>query len=681
MNSNQFKVPRHPSGYARRGLDILIIFSVPVLFIVIDTVFDKGKRFSHWHPNDWITWASGILWELSVWVFLLLVSSSLLRRRWTRIPGWLAIYVLDLVGVVLVAISLGYHAYFQQYPDFSTFVFARDEPRNVWSMLRDSTGFWTLAWFVATLATVVGLHRFSVRRWMEGPIFLETMPLARLAIVMLAVTAIPLAFDDASALTIMAKWCHLGMQVSLGDEPDVLDHGLHASVRMPLPPPERPGPRVNILIILNESLRADTYELLHDSLYHSFDARVLAPRAQQWQMDSLTTMFSHAYSNATATEVSCSSWMTGLPPWESSVHFHAAPTIWDAAHAAGRRTFLLSSQDWNWQGLQRFFFDKSLRRIVDRNAFKAPVVNDLGIDDALLPDSLRALATESDTPFLAVLQFNSTHWPYFDPNGLHRGKMLSLPWDGPSRSQLPPGSRQRYMTSVRYVDSVQDACLHVLDEAGILDRTLVIVVSDHGESIGERDLARLACFYEETVRIPFYVRLPRRGLDIASARRNLSAWRDRNVTLLDLAPTIFDLLGYSPGIPQRFFQQGASLLAPPPDTERIIDGQTTGAVRSWGQQGGYSLRGCEKFVFHTGKSPGLYDLATDPRELRNLWSNPVVRARALVWLRKDFAIPGRASLCRRAKDGCPEELCELRREPGSSQQTEATSIHGTPPRR
>jgi hypothetical protein len=424
-------------------------------------------------------------------------------------------------------------------------------------------------------------------------------------------------------------------------------------------------------------LRADTYELLHDSLYHSFDARILAPRAQQWQMDSLTTMFPHAYSNATATEVSCSSWMTGLPPWESSVHFHAAPTIWDAAIAAGRRTFLLSSQDWNWEGLDRFFLGRSLRRIVDRNAFNAPAVNDLGIDDALLTDSLRTLATESDTPFLAVLQFNSTHWPYYDPDARHRRNMSRLPWDGPSRSQLPPGSRKRYMTSVRYVDSVQDACLRVLDEAGILDRTLVIVVSDHGESIGERDLARLACFYEETVRIPFYVRLPRRGLNLASARRNLSAWKGRNVSLLDLAPTIFDLLGYPSGIPQRLLQQGASLLAPPPDTERILDGQTTGVVRSWNQQGGYSLHGHEKFVFHTGKSPGLYDLAIDPRELHNLWLDPVRRARALVWLRKDFAIPGRASLCRRAKDDCPEELCDLSPQIGQFAATGATSTRGS----
>lgn len=628
----------------------LLLFPMPLVLIVADVLLDKKLAFQGWNATQWGIWSTGMAWDLSAWALLALLLAQLRHSRYSfvRVASFVLMWVSAGVHSAAIAISAGYVAVFHHLPNIHALEFAINEPANAWTMFLDAFDVRGAAWFALSIPLFAWLHALASRGWhpisrVHSPALRRALKLAPL-LVATGVSSFALGWHRfQEPLPLGAAWSRVFFQYALQASGNRTD--LQRPVRMAISPPANPAP-VNVLVILHESLRADALEVLPDSLFEGFDARSLAPRTLARQKDTSSWVLPHARSNATATAVSVSSWTTGVPPWGSTYDLHRSPTLFDAAHAAGRRTFLLTAQDWHWWHLDEFFFGPSLSRVVDRSSFDAPKVNDLGVDDALLVDSLAALATESDTPFVALLQFNANHGPYYT---------------GPHGPDLPPSSRERYAASVRYIDSVQEECLRVLDSAGVLDRTLVIQVSDHAENLGSRDIARINAFYDEAVRIPFWVRLPRTGIDLRAASASLDAWKDRNVDLLDIAPTILDVLGYPPESGARSLQKGSSLLRPPPDTLRVLGGQSTGDVRSWDIEGAYVMKGPLKFVLHQGRGPMLFDLSKDPRETTDLWSQPAHRDEALSWLRPAFALPGRADLCRRAGKDCPEPLRDLDR--------------------
>lgn len=632
-------------------LSLLLLFPIPLALILADVVIDKGTSFQSWDSAHWKVWCTGFAWDLSAWTGFVLILAASFRspRKGVRMAAWGVVALGAIVHSLAIAISAGYHAFFHHLPNIHALEFAINEWRNAWDMFVDAFDAVATAWFCLSIPLFAWLIRLSANRW--SPVldipgaWRRRTAIALPFLVAAGVSSFALGWHRfQEPLPLGAAWSRVFFQYGLqrlGNRTD-----LQRPVRMAIPPPNREDAPFNILVILNESLRADAFSKAEPPLIDPIDAAETAPRALEWQADPLTWAFARARSNATATAVSVSSWTTGVPPWGSTYRLHRSPTIFDAAHAVGRRTFLVTAQDWNWWHLDEFFFGPSLDVVADRSSFDAPRVNDVGVDDALVVDRLARLASASRTPFTAILQFNGTHSPYYP---------------GPNGPDLPSSSRQRYLAAVRYVDSVQDACLDALERLGILENTLVIVVSDHAENLDSRKMARINDFHEESVRIPFWIRLPRQGMDTGRLRPILDAWTRRDVDLLDLAPSILDLMGFDPSHPARSLQTGSSLFAPPPDTLRILGGQSTGDVRSWDVEGGYSLRGDMKFMFHAKRGPELFDLSVDPLENRNLWTDPVKRAEALAWLRRDFSDPGRADLCRRGGKDCPQELRDLDR--------------------
>jgi len=176
------------------------------------------------------------------------------------------------------------------------------------------------------------------------------------------------------------------------------------------------------------------------------------------------------------------------------------------------------------------------------------------------------------------------------------------------------------------VDESLGRVVAMLEEARTLDRTVVIVMSDHGYFYGEHHLnqeRRLA--YEESARIPLIVRYP----SVAKA----GATPAELVQAIDLAPTVLELAGVSDST----LRQGKSLVPllrgehPPWRTSVLIEYYSDTVfprIRNMGYQAVRTER--HKYV-HYLELPGmdeLYDLQTDPYELDNLMGSP--RERELV---------------------------------------------------
>ena len=173
--------------------------------------------------------------------------------------------------------------------------------------------------------------------------------------------------------------------------------------------------------------------------------------------------------------------------------------------------------------------------------------------------------------------------------------------------------------SIAFIDTAIGRVMAQLQRLGLDDNTVVLMTSDHGELLGDRGLMfKGGLHYTSMTRVPLIWR------DTAGARQG-AVCHDLAQTL-DLAPTVLARAG----LPPVNGMQGRNLLGQ--DEARqglIIEEESQRAdfgldrrlrMRTW-RTDRYRL------TLYDGQSWGeLYDLAADPLELRNLWSDPAARA-------------------------------------------------------
>src|SRR5262249_17093571 len=121
-------------------------------------------------------------------------------------------------------------------------------------------------------------------------------------------------------------------------------------------------------------------------------------------------------------------------------------------------------------------------------------------------------------PFFAWIHLYDPHEPYTPPEP-YRSRYAAEPYDG----------------EVAYADAALGGFLGRLRAAGSLDRTLVVITSDHGESLGEHGERTHGLFaYDATLRVP---------LIMWAARKIRAGAVEGTMRLVDVAPTILDLVG------------------------------------------------------------------------------------------------------------------------------------------
>jgi arylsulfatase A-like enzyme/tetratricopeptide (TPR) repeat protein len=182
------------------------------------------------------------------------------------------------------------------------------------------------------------------------------------------------------------------------------------------------------------------------------------------------------------------------------------------------------------------------------------------------------------------------------------------PWDPPSpfREQYPG---HPYRATVAFMDAELGKFFTFLKQSGLWPKTLIVIVGDHGESLGEHGEETHGFFiYEATVRVPFLVRLP-----FALPQKRLG----QRVELADVAPTILQVLGFE--IPRTV--QGHSLLdlilgkpSNRPDTA-YTETYYPRIHFGWSELTAF-YQGGMKYI--RAPREELYDLEQDPGEIRNL---------------------------------------------------------------
>jgi choline-sulfatase len=171
-------------------------------------------------------------------------------------------------------------------------------------------------------------------------------------------------------------------------------------------------------------------------------------------------------------------------------------------------------------------------------------------------------------------------------------------------------ARRAYLGNVSYVDDWTGTLLHTLDAIGATDNTVIVLLADHGDMLGERGLWYKMSFFEGSCRIPLIVHWPD-----GSGSRRVSA----PVSLVDVLPTIAAIAGVEG---ESFVDAlaGQSLVDVDANTTRSVAGEYM-AEGSCAPIVMIRREGL-KFVHCPADPDQLYDVEHDPHETTNLCADP-----------------------------------------------------------
>jgi choline-sulfatase len=191
-------------------------------------------------------------------------------------------------------------------------------------------------------------------------------------------------------------------------------------------------------------------------------------------------------------------------------------------------------------------------------------------------------------------------------------------------------ARRAYYGNVSYVDEWTSRLTSTLDSLGVADDTVVILLADHGDMLGERGLWYKMNFFEGSARIPMIVHAPHRF-----AARRVAA----PVSLVDVLPTLLDITATTVDIVEPLAGRSLVALCDGGEDEREVIGEymAEGSVAPIVM----IRRGDTKYVHCPSDPDQLYDLAVDPHELCNLaadtsWTATVKELQAEVAARWDM---------------------------------------------
>lgn len=297
-------------------------------------------------------------------------------------------------------------------------------------------------------------------------------------------------------------------------------------------PPERG--RLNILMIVVDALRADM-----------LDPRWM-PATTEFSANA--QVFTRHFSNGNATKPGIFSLLYGLPA-----------SYWDAFSAVGREPELI-------RRVQSLGYDTRIlgsatlvSPAFDRNAFSS--IEDLQLEtpgdtawqrdryitEAWLEFTRSREQASSPRPFFGFLFYDTTHsyrpppdYPRFEPY-----------WEVVNQLELdndfdPEPYFNVYRTTVHYVDSLLDRVYDDLRQRGLLDNTIVMMTSDHGQEFNEHGLnywGHGSNFSDIQLQVPMVIHWPER-----QGRR--VDWRTEH---FDVAPTLLrNALGCAGSDPRSF---------------------------------------------------------------------------------------------------------------------------------
>ena len=397
----------------------------------------------------------------------------------------------------------------------------------------------------------------------------------------------------------------------------------HSPQRLQVRGTPQPSPH-SILIILGESWGAEELRFFPtQSPTQKASIRHAMPDLEAWvhsQKDQLL-QFPHAFSNSADTKVSVPSLMTGVSPDRPIQELHKAPFAWHWANAYGLKPIYITSQRYRWSGFFEFFRRDFPGEFFSAEDTRAPLVNDIGIDDSISAGRFDEI--------LSSLPRNQRFFAVYNPNALHAPHQS----ESPLLEGVDTADKDRLGIAHLIADRAIRMVLDSLQKNNRLEETFVFFTGDHGTGTSERHgEARLFNQRDGVIRVPLMIRVPtswktKHPRMMATARTNAR----KPVANIDILPAILDILDEA--------QDGNSLRATNAETMTLLSGQSVfqpmdatartlvslvPVRRKAGTRfGAFSLiRDNWRLVYSSWNGFDLIDVNQTPLKPGSLWSDP-----------------------------------------------------------
>jgi hypothetical protein len=280
------------------------------------------------------------------------------------------------------------------------------------------------------------------------------------------------------------------------------------------------GREYNVLLIVVDALRADALPPARPEDGLPFSGAEDTPNIDAWLEG--TYRFKHTYTVATKTYLAMPGLFRSVEVSDNNVTMGVPLAV--RMQELGRTPVAVA--------IDYFFSPKydSVAALVE--GFGDMVFYEKAHNEEAVPATIEMLRGVKDERFFLWLHMYNVHDPGFD------GTLLS----GADCSRV-----ECYRRSMKYLDDEIGKLFTALDELGLRDNTIVVLVADHGEGLGDHGLTLHGPnVFEEDVRVPLAFAIPNQPGGII----------EEPVGTIDVAPTLVDLLG-GPAEPQ---DRGRSLV-------------------------------------------------------------------------------------------------------------------------
>lgn len=500
----------------------VLLFIFPLLYTLVDVILRSSllELYSKKQVGFYL------LSIVVSWLFYLISMAILQRFRKRKV-----LFILLLSGfcLYLVASIIGSYIFYYFngfYPNYYTIEYFKNEPTSAFVLLKDTIKFQDIVFFT------IG---FSALFWWFNRILRNEISLSRPKFLL------PVFLVYAGLFTLLVvkikkyDQCYL---VDTNFSSDIVRHittyesnrqfkGKGLGKRTPHVLPKYAEKRdFNVLVIVLESLRNQNLQVYGYK-------RQTTPNLERFKTEQQNNffIFKHPYTVSSTTMLAVPGVLTGTGPYQEKEVFYSQPFLWDFGNMLNYRTFFLSSHSLKWYRFDRFYATAKLDHLWYKERSGKPFFNDLGIDDKFTIDHLREeINAPSNRNFFGVVQLNATHYPYKIPSN-------HVKWSGAFIDE--------YDNSIRYQDYVLGQLLDDLKRTGKLKNTVLVIASDHGESLKDHNnIGHVDSYYREAISVPLMIYLPeslRKKLNLTQFKKNLTA----TTSTIDIAPTLMELMGLS----------------------------------------------------------------------------------------------------------------------------------------
>ncbi len=174
---------------------------------------------------------------------------------------------------------------------------------------------------------------------------------------------------------------------------------------------------------------------------------------------------------------------------------------------------------------------------------------------------------------------------------------------------------QGYLASIHFADAMLGRILKALDDGPNANNTIVVLWSDHGWQLGEKEHWQKYTPWRAVTRVPLMIRVPKSISEALPSGTRSGTKCNQPVSLVHLYPTLLELCG----LPKNSVADGVSILPLLRDPDNSKSVWPHHAVTYMAKPGSYSISGVDyRYIHYADGSEELYDISNDPYEWTNL---------------------------------------------------------------